>query len=187
MREDGPVTDPRRMGTTRPGTNRSQLLHERYDRPTDTERLIEILTRHGLFVSVMESLTGGMVLSELIAVPNASACVAGGAIAYTDGAKIRMGVPQDIITQFGAVSAQCAEAMAAAVRLAFGTDIGLSTTGFAGPTGGTANNPVGTYFVAGLYRAHRLVRRYQVHSDRQGVRTAASLSTLQVLWDLLDS
>ena len=101
-----------------------------------------------LTLSVAESLTAGLVCDRLAGVPGASAWLMGGITAYADRVKVeQLGVPQVLLDQYGAVSAEVAEAMAVGVRARFGTDFGLSTTGLAGPDGDGSGKPVGLVFV----------------------------------------
>jgi len=97
---------------------------------------------------VAESCTGGMITSRLANVAGASSYLLEGFVTYTNEAKIaRLGVERDLIEQYGAVSRQVARAMAEGVRRVTQADLGLSATGIAGPTGGTAEKPVGLVYV----------------------------------------
>lgn len=99
-------------------------------------------------LAVAESCTGGMMSSVFTDVPGASKVFKGGVVCYANSAKMDMlDVPECIIQQHGAVSAECAAAMATGVAENLGADYGLSITGFAGPGGGTAEHPVGTVFL----------------------------------------
>lgn len=149
------------------------------------EILLQTLRKRGLRLAAMESLTGGMVLSRLIDWPGASDVVRGGAVAYTDDAKIRLGIPVDIIRQNGAVSPECVRAMALRARALFATDIGVSTTGFAGPTGGTERDPVGTFYVGVAWGDDVYIGRRQTLLSRQGVRQAATEMAISMLWKTL--
>lgn len=152
---------------------------------TREQYLISWLTTHAMSVTVMESLTGGLLLSQLIDVPGASECVLGGEVAYTDEAKRILGVPSAILESDGAVSGRCAEAMAEAVRDRFQSHIGVSTTGFAGPGGGTDADPAGTFYVATVGPMGSVVRRRYAPLARQAVRQVAVQTAMSAVWELL--
>lgn len=106
--------------------------------------LIQILIARGLHISVAESCTGGMVMARLVSVADASRVLDAGIVTYSNEAKQRyLGVPQEVLEQYGAVSEQTAAYMAAGVAHANGAEIGISVTGLAGPGGATAEKPVG--------------------------------------------
>jgi nicotinamide-nucleotide amidase len=106
------------------------------------------LAERGLTVAVAESCTGGYVLNRLTNTPGASAYVVGGIVAYSNRAKVGLlGVDPATLDDEGAVSGTVAAQLARGVRKRFGTDIGISTTGVAGPAGGTPDKPVGTVWI----------------------------------------
>ncbi|WP_229054221.1 CinA family protein [Aeromicrobium sp. Leaf350] len=110
--------------------------------------LVALLTARGLTVATAESLTGGAVCSELVSVPGASLVVRGGVVAYAaDVKRAVLGVPQDLIDAVGTVDARVARAMAEGVRSRLGADVGLATTGNAGPDP-SEGKPVGRVHVA---------------------------------------
>src|SRR5438132_195697 len=107
-----------------------------------------LLLSTGQTLAVAESCTGGLLGSRLTDVPGSSEYFLGGVIAYHDSLKTSLlNVPSEIIEQHGAVSAECALAMARGVRRLTGASIGISITGIAGPSGGTEAKPVGTVFI----------------------------------------
>lgn len=107
-------------------------------------KAVDKLMAAGLTLATAESCTGGMVAAAVTDLPGVSACFKGGVVSYSNDVKNAvLGVPQEILATVGAVSEECAKAMADGVRRRLGADIGVSTTGIAGPTGGTPTKPVG--------------------------------------------
>lgn len=137
----------------------------------------------GLTIATAESITGGLVCSTLINVPGSSEYVRGGIIAYTDAAKMHLlGVPWDILQKDGAVSDSCARWMASQVRIRLKAHIGVATTGYAGPTGGEPDKPVGTVFIAVSTPTETRVERFQLRGTRQQIRERATyLALVQAL------
>ncbi len=111
--------------------------------------VLEGLKAKGLTLGAAESCTGGLIAKRLTDVPGASQAFRGGIVSYTNQVKTSaLGVPQEVLDQYGAVSAETAAAMAEGVRRALGCDIALSSTGVAGPDRDDRGNEVGTMFVA---------------------------------------
>jgi nicotinamide-nucleotide amidase len=111
--------------------------------------VVRLLHEKKRTLATAESLTGGLVAHRICLVPGASDYFRGGMISYTNEAKHReLDVPVELLEKHGAVSEPVARAMAEGARAKFRTDLAVATTGFAGPTGGTDDNPVGTAFVA---------------------------------------
>jgi nicotinamide-nucleotide amidase len=109
-----------------------------------------ILATRGLSVATAESVTGGLVAHRLAQVPGASDWLLGGIVSYTDAVKADwLGVPRELIEAHGAVSQEVAQAMAIGCRERFRSNFAVSTTGIAGPGGGTPGKPVGLVY-AGL-------------------------------------
>jgi len=107
------------------------------------------LLESGLTLSTAESCTGGLISKLLTDVPGSSAYYMGGVISYSNESKIKLlGVREDTLKDFGAVSAETALEMADGVRKALSTECSLAVTGIAGPGGGSDEKPVGTVFIA---------------------------------------
>ena len=108
------------------------------------EAVVQRLKTEGRTLALAESCTGGLAAARLVDVPGASAVFRGGVVAYADASKEDLlGVPRAVLQQHGAVSEPVAAAMAEGARMRFCADVALSTTGVAGPDGGTAQKPVG--------------------------------------------
>jgi nicotinamide-nucleotide amidase len=109
--------------------------------------VVRLLEEKRLTLATAESITAGQVAERLARVPGASQCMVGGVVAYSNGVKnALLGVSQDLLDVYGAVSAPVAEAMAVGCRTRLQSDLGVSTTGVAGP-GGTPDKPVGLVYV----------------------------------------
>ncbi len=129
---------------------RSRIGPYLYGEGDDTLEAVvgRLLKARGLTIAAAESCTGGHVLNRLTNVSGSSAYVVGGIVAYSNAVKIGwLGVDPAVIEEQGAVCEACALQMARGVRERFGADIGVSTTGVAGPTGGTPDKPVGTVWL----------------------------------------
>ena len=135
----------------------------------------ELLREKKRTIAVAESLTGGLIASRLTDVPGSSAYLLEGVVAYANDAKVRaLGVAPEALAQHGAVSEPVARQMAEGVRRAAGADIGLATTGIAGPDGGSAEKPVGTLWLALADGAGTIAHRYQLMTDRARNKELAS-------------
>ena len=139
-------------------------------------------------VSTAESCTGGLIAKYITDVPGSSGAFPGGVVTYTNDVKMQLlGVSQESIERFSEVSHAVAAEMARGARLRFGSDFALSTTGYAGPGGGTEEDPVGTVYI-GFSSAdgERTVRLCcPPHADREEVRQTAAAYALGMLLDVL--
>jgi nicotinamide-nucleotide amidase len=136
----------------------------------------------GFTLAVAESCTGGLIAKRLTEVPGSSSYFMEGVVTYSNEAKTHLlGVPADMIKEYGAVSAEIAEEMAEGVKALAETDFGLAVTGIAGPGGGTEEKPVGLVFIALADDAHTEHRRLMIPGDRHLIRTRASQAALDLL------
>jgi nicotinamide-nucleotide amidase len=146
-----------------------------------TSALIGALKAQRVSVAVAESLTGGLVLAALTAVPGASAVVRGGAVVYaTDTKHTMLGVDATLLSSRGPVDHDVARAMAAGVRARWGADVGLATTGVAGPEP-QAGRPVGEVFVALDAADGSRVTRLNLTGGRPQIRAHAAEAALSLL------
>lgn len=142
----------------------------------------ETLEARDLTVTTAESCTGGLLGHVLTEVPGSSAWYLGGAVVYSDELKRALaGVPAVMIEARGAVSEDVAGALARGARERFGSDLGLSVTGIAGPTGGTPTKPVGLVFVAVADHAGVVVERHVWGGDRSANKRASAAAALRLL------
>src|SRR5688500_14920955 len=152
------------------------------------QEVLEALGRRRLPLAVAEGDTGGVLLAWLTARPGSSAVVRGGLVAYHDDLKrAALGVAPAVLVEHGAVSAAAAEAMAAGVRRWASADVGLATTGIAGPGGATPTKPVGLAFVAAATAAGTASRAHQWSADRTGNRRASARAALELVLECLDA
>lgn len=142
----------------------------------------KLLINAGLTLSLAESCTGGMVATMLTSQPGASAFLERGAVTYADSAKHDwLNVPSAILQQHGAVSEQCAKAMASGLRQVTRTDLALAITGVAGPDGGTVDKPVGTVYISLASQSGVHVKRYSFAGDRHKIQRMSAFMALEWL------
>jgi nicotinamide-nucleotide amidase len=142
----------------------------------------ELLQQRGLTLAVAESCTGGLLGAYITDVSGSSTYFEGGAIAYSNTAKERvLGVPAATLQRHGAVSRETALAMARAVRRLLRTDLALSVTGVAGPTGGTPEKPVGLVYVALAGAQGAQCSEFRWKGDRRQNREWSARAALEML------
>lgn len=133
------------------------------------EAVVRLLAERGLTLAAAESCTGGLIGHRITDVPGSSAVFLLGVVAYANEAKLRLlDVSEATLGTHGAVSTQTAEEMAVGVRRASGADLGVSTTGIAGPGGGSAEKPVGTVCVGLAWDGGVWSRRYDLGARERG-------------------
>lgn len=131
-----------------------------------------------------ESLTGGGIGALLTSVPGASKVYKGGIISYTDEVKREvLGVPAQDLTQFGAVSAPVAMAMAKGARSVLKADVAVSVTGLAGPDGDEFGNPVGTVFIGYADERQSFAVHHYFSGDREAVRQQTIAAALRLVME----
>ncbi len=145
--------------------------------------VLAALDERGESLAVAESCTGGRVAAAITGVPGASRRFLGGIVAYDNAVKqLQLGVPEEILERFGAVSEECALAMARGVRARLGAKIGISTTGIAGPEGGSVEKPVGTLCLAVADARGERAWTLRIRGDRAAIQARATTAALGLLW-----
>ena len=135
------------------------------------KRVIEKLRERGLLLATAESCTGGLCAKRLTDVPGASQVFCGGVVSYTNEVKMRLlGVKEETLAQFGAVSGETAREMAEGARKATGADVAVSVTGVAGPSSDEMGNVVGTVFIAFSSEQETISEKLQLSGDREKIR-----------------
>lgn len=138
------------------------------------ERVVALLKGRNYVISAAESCTGGLFLATLINVSGASDVIKEGFITYAEEAKQkRLGVKQETLAMYTAVSEQTAREMAEGLQAVTKADVAVSITGLAGPGGGTAEIPVGTVFVGCCCKERVRVNKLQLKGSRLEIRQAA--------------
>lgn len=166
-----------------------QKIHEKLgsfvysdDGETMEEVVVALLKREGISLSVAESCTGGMLAATLVNVPGVSEVFDRGFITYSNEAKIKeLGVSEETLNRFGAVSRETAEEMVSCLVEKTRTRAGIAITGIAGPDGGTREKPVGLVYVAVSLDGDVTSQELRLAGDRERVRHVACLNALNLL------
>lgn len=145
-----------------------------------------LLKKKGLTLSTAESCTGGKVATLITAIPGSSAFYKGSVVAYSNEVKINvLNVSPELLESYGAVSEETAVAMVKGVMQALNTDCAIATTGVAGPTGGTAEKPVGRVWMAAAYGNRIITKMQDGDRGREMNITRASNGSLLLLYELI--
>ena len=146
----------------------------------------ELLRERKWTLAIAESCTGGLICDRITDVSGSSDYFMGGMVTYSNASKAKhLGIPLNYIKRHGAVSPQVAKKMAQGVRKTFNTTFGLSTTGVAGPTGGTKRSPVGRVFI-GLAEGRKVwVKKLDLKGTRRAIKERATETALQFLHEIL--
>ncbi|SNZ07166.1 nicotinamide-nucleotide amidase [Persephonella hydrogeniphila] len=169
--------------------NKVKVIRERLGELiyTEEEKEMEeivgnILKEKGLTVSTAESSTGGLIATRIVNVPGASEYMMGGVVSYSNQVKVNtLGVKKEDIERYGAVSEPVAKQMAEGVKTLLKTDISVSDTGIAGPTGGTKEKPVGLHYIGYSDRKKTEVHRVVFKGERNDIRLAVSQYALNLI------
>jgi nicotinamide-nucleotide amidase len=146
------------------------------------EALGNILKERKMTIAVAESCTGGMIAHRLTNVPGSSEYFERGVVTYSNASKTELlGIPSALIAQHGAVSHEVAKAMAEEIRKIAGTTIGISTTGIAGPTGGTPEKPVGLVWIGYADAENSFALQFNFGNDRMRNKERASQAALELV------
>ncbi|MBD7916535.1 competence/damage-inducible protein A [Clostridium sp. Sa3CUN1] len=146
------------------------------------EVVAKLLCDKKLSISTAESCTGGMISSTLIEYPGISEIFKEGVVTYSNESKIkRLGVKEETLNKFGAVSEETAREMVIGIAEGLNTDIAISSTGIAGPGGGTKDKPVGLVYIGIYIKGNVKVEKLNLRGDREAVRKKATLSALNLL------
>ena len=146
------------------------------------EQIVKELLEKGYTVTTAESCTGGLLAGRILNVSGASAVYNEGYITYSNEAKHRLlGVSNETLELYGAVSEQTAKEMAEGVAKASNANVGLSTTGIAGPGGGTPEKPVGLVYVGCSIEGQTIVKKCLFKGDREANRNASVEEALKLL------
>lgn len=151
------------------------------------EKLIgDLLRQKEWTLSIAESCTGGLICDRITDVSGSSDYFMGGMVTYSNASKAKhLGIPLNYIKRYGAVSSQVAKKMAQGVRKTFNTTFGLSTTGVAGPTGGTKRSPVGRVFVGVTAGRKILVKKLDLKGTRREIKEESARLGLRYLYDFV--
>lgn len=150
------------------------------------EDIGSLLREMGMTLAVAESCTGGKVSDMVTSIPGSSDYFLGGIVSYSNAAKEGLlGVESSILRSEGAVSEAVALQMAEGVRRAFGADVGVSTTGIAGPGGGSPSKPVGLVFVAVSAADVNMCKRHMFQGTREDVKKGSSDAAIALACEVL--
>ena len=144
--------------------------------------VVSLLQEKGLTLATAESCTGGGIGYAITAVSGSSSVYLGGVVSYANEVKNRiLGVPEEVLLSYGAVSEQTAKAMAEGVRSLIGSDVSVSVTGIAGPASDNTNKPVGLVYIGVSSSFGTLVNEYHFSGNREEIRIQTIEAALKLV------
>ena len=150
------------------------------------DKISNMLKNQKLVIATAESCTGGLIAHTLTNISGSSEYFDRGIVTYSNRAKMELlDVPEDMLKKYGAVSMEVAKIMAKNVRIKSNVDIGISTTGIAGPTGGSKEKPVGLVFIAVSTERNTAVKKFNFSGDRSQNKKSTCDAALDMLLDVL--
>ena len=145
--------------------------------------LVALLREKGLTLATAESCTGGGIGHAVTAVSGSSAVYLGGVVSYANAVKNRiLGVPEDVLVTYGAVSEPTARAMAEGVRALIRADVAVSVTGIAGPASDDTNKPVGLVYIGVSTASGTLVKEHHFSGNREEIRMQTIRTALEQVY-----
>ena len=150
------------------------------------EKVANLLKQKKFTIAIAESCTGGLISHSLTNIPGSSDYFDRGIVTYSNQAKTELlGVSEEILENYGAVSEEVAKAMADSVRIRSNVDIGVSTTGIAGPSGGTKEKPVGLVYIGISTRDNTFVKKFVFSNNRLENKEYTCNAAFDMLLDIL--
>ncbi len=154
--------------------------------PSLAQDIVKLLCQRGLTLGVVESATGGLISHLITNVPGSSECYKGSVTSYSNEIKVKIvGVKEDTLNKYGAVSSQVAEEMAQGGRKALATDVCVADTGIAGPSGVTPGKAVGLFYIGLSHRDGVYSRKHNFHGNREKNKYRAAEAALSWLREYL--
>jgi PncC family amidohydrolase len=151
------------------------------------ERIASLLKKKGLWIATAESCTGGLIAHKLTNVPGSSEYFKGGVVSYSNEVKMKLlGVREETLREYGAVSEQTAREMANGVRKLLDVDIAIATTGIAGPGGATPTKPVGLVYASLSSPEKTIVKKFVFKGEREENKESFANAALNILLEYLE-
>ena len=151
------------------------------------ERVASLLKEKGLWIATAESCTGGLIGHKLTNIPGSSEYFKGGVISYGNEVKMKLlGVKEETLKKYGAVSEQTARVMAEGVKKLMDVNIAIATTGIAGPGGGTETKPVGLVYAALAHDDGVIVKKFVFNGAREENKESFANAALNMLLEYLE-
>jgi nicotinamide-nucleotide amidase len=159
----------------------SQYIFAMQDQPIE-RTVFDLLINKGMTFASAESCTGGNIAHVITLIPGSSEVFKGSTVTYATPTKTKvLGVPAEVIEKHGVVSQEVVERMATGVRDLMEADFGVATTGVAGPSGGTEENPVGTVWIGLATPTGVVSQRFNFGKDRENIINRATIAAYEML------